>query len=265
MPFQEEDFTVNWQAEEEGGGLPDSGPSEGGDDDSYEQSGGDGDYLSVELDDDHNEGKTTFCPGDDAYITVFHSPGQDVTINAAIGNIKKLLSSVPVEIEESVNCDNSSSVNLKYEPNGNINIVWSPPVSSAYTIDGRTVTLASPVFSIATITYETLTDVLMLNGISETTEIRVLANMGDVTSAMTVSFLCDSEDTPDGEEDEIAITTAFCDTGNPVSGVQVWINNVYQGSSNSQGIVNIGLRTIGDVVTARWKNGSDAGEIELTL
>ncbi len=273
MPFQEENFTVKWDesdADADGDGddeseLPDSGPSEAGDEDEYEQSGGDGVYLTIGLDEDHNEGKTTFCPGDDAFLIVYHSPGQDVAIGSAIGNIKEKLTSVPIEIEEVINCDNSSSINLRYEPVGNIAITWAPPVSTAFTISGRTVTLAQPVFSIATITYETLTDIWMLNGITEESSVRVLANMGETTSAMTVSFLCDAEDTPDGELVDETVEAYDCTTGDPVSGVKIWIEGQYQGSTNSSGICSIGERTVGEVLTVRWTYKTLSGEVEKTV
>jgi len=245
--YHEEKFTVGWND-------PDTT-------DEADETNAGGAYCNISLSELKNAGKNTFCPGDTAYLEVEASG--EYTVQASRGNLKKNATGVPVSQSETINLDNASELSLRRDPANEPSIVWNPPIDVAITRDGRDITLSKPVLSIATITYNSMTDIYALSGITETTDVRVIANAAGNNSALTVSFLCDSEEVADGDKIVASLEAYSCTTGAKKPGVRVDVNGQYQGYTNSNGIVSIGERTVGETINIKL-TASDGVVVETT-
>jgi hypothetical protein len=223
-------------------------------------------YLEIELDEELNEGKTSFAPGGVAYINVWRNPLSSYNIQSAAGKLTPDGKGIPQKYSDIVTFKNTDEGQISQTPQaGSMSSSWkgnNPGVMPVF--EGRTVTVNKTVVAVLQCDYNGIKDRWKLSGVDEEMTVPVVATMGGLDSDIEISFE-EQEDAEDGETEDVGLKTIHCETGDPVSGVSVWIDNTYQGATNAQGIIGIGLRTVGDIVIARWSKGEHSGEKEITI
>ncbi len=241
-------------------------------------------YIQMSLS-DLNNGETSFYPGDDVYIDIFRWP-DDEPINSETthGNFKAIATKIPESFSTQLIFHHSDEGQLTYTADAEtIEFEWEgeneTPVGIS--VEGRTITLNKEVCNILNVTYTTFKDIYLLSDVDEIATVLLCASLtdDDPKTNMTVQFGIrefdpdfpreppdDPEDPPDNPpeqpddpdppSDGTDVTVGWqilsCETGEPVAGVQFYVENQSIGVSDSDGMLpNSTEHVTGEVVSIR--------------
>lgn len=208
---------------------------------------GGGAEIRLELDEVANDGKTSFSPGEEAFIRVIRSPQNSYSM-LSNGTVTKVGSNVPLDVEdEEVAFDYSKEESLQYIPIPSTfsGVNWyatSPGLSPG--LNGDLLQTSSEIVGIGTVDYTTLFDKWKVTT-SVGGKIIVVALMGDVKASLIIDF--------GGESEEVEldfIVEDYC-SGEVVQGAQVHIDGIFKGLTNVYGLVNIGKYLRGSTHTVK--------------
>jgi hypothetical protein len=144
------------------------------------------DFISIRLDNDENEGKTTFEAGGTAYLIVFCE--NDYEYESSGGVLKKIATNIPLEIEdEYVEFASVDTAYLDYFPSGSVSYSWIGRDAGSPIFDGRKVMLSSPSVAVLKCSYTTLGDRLSLSFNDEGVVV-VVATSGARKASVSVHF-----------------------------------------------------------------------------
>jgi len=201
--------------------------------------------------------------GGDIPLLVERDPPAVYDVIASAGTIYKSGVNIPIEKSVKITFANSDSGVLPDPPENAVSWSWigdDPGLTPLF--NGIKITLQRPVTAILQCEYQIVCDRWIVT-YDQAVDVVCVAVMGAEQSSTTVSFTDD--DTPAGEPEEMALRAKNCETGEPVPGVSVWVDNQHIGVTGSEGLISIGLRAVGDIVAVRWLIGAHSGEIEMTL
>jgi len=233
-------------------------------------------YIDLQLSDQNTVDGSVFPLNSDVYIDVYRWPYNDVQIESMAGTLKKSGSNINVKLSKNISFVHSDQGTLAQAPYDEFSYEWQnrERPEPAISVLGRSLTLNREVFNVLQVKYSSKKDTYILNNVKEPTEVVVYASMGEVSASLTVRFGTIEEDAEypddsifeeteeeteeetkeevvDGEKIVKAVHTYDCTTGISESGWAVYVNNKFQGLTNSQGNASIGERTVGETVTIR--------------
>lgn len=208
--------------------------------------------LSIALDTAKNtevygESKTTFAPGEAAYLKVLASSDESYALHiSATGVISRSGSDIPYSISEDLNFAMASTVTLSHKPRvGSMNWDWlgkDPGYSPLF--DGKQVSVPDDVVAVLRCDYQTFGDrwklsipasTLSLEGVDSMT-VLVVAVQGNSQASCTVTY-------ESAETSPIPIdlkVSDFC-SEEVVEEVRVYLDGESKGTTNSNGRIYLGM------------------------
>ncbi len=150
------------------------------------------DHISVELDNDKNEGKTSFEVGETAYLKVFYN--ESYTYETSGGALNKAATGLLWDIEdEYVTFAGVSDAYLAYLPSGTVSYEWVGNSGGSPVFNGRKVTLADTAVAVLKCSYKTKGDRLSLL-FNQEGQVLVLVQEGTAKASVTVNFAVEDQD-----------------------------------------------------------------------
>jgi hypothetical protein len=214
--------------------------------------------ISISLDSDANTvngvTKTTFAPGDSAYLKVMTNAVDPYRLAKSGGKTRKTATDVPLEIEdEEVTFLFTDTGEIDYPPSGGVTYSWignNPGVSPTFA--GKEISLSREIeVGVLSCNYVTLFDRWLLES-EEEGDIIVAVKVGDQVASVTVTF---SNDAEEGENERSGIYDLvyydYCDPDNVVPGIPVYMNNTLLGITDVNGRVAAGYLAQGEHYTLR--------------
>lgn len=214
--------------------------------------------LRLELDEDANNGATSFSVGDDVYFRFISSSSEAYTIEVSDGSAIKSASNIhyPIEDEE-VQFANTNEGSLTYLPVVGVTTSWLGVSGGTPVFDGSTVNLNNDVTAILNCTYSTKGDRLKLSGFT-VSKVLIVVIQGENQASYALSIV----DVSTGPTPYQLQVKDFCDDG-ILSGVAVYLNGSYKGLSNSEGLVSLGDLSPGSSYTLRMvKTGYISSDVD---
>ena len=204
--------------------------------------------LELELDSEENDEKTSFDLSDTVHLRCFHVNPAPRVYSSSSGNITVGRREISVDIEdETIDFENEDSGTLAYLPIGSITYDWIGDDHGNPSLDGRTITLSSKVLGVLKCSYKTKADKLTLSGVSELGKILTMVTQTidetEYTDSCPVTFSSSDPDDPEPVSYDLNIKD-FCDDSN-IEGVEVIWDGVSIGSTNSLGVISLGLQVPG--------------------
>lgn len=202
------------------------------------------------------ESKTTFAPGETAYILA--APSGVYVLTASAGTIKAEGTGIPKSVTESVTFANSRAATLPSTPMGAVSWEWQGRSGGTPLFTGANVTVPVAVTGVLKCTYAvavsrfslTLTTTDM-NGAAELS-VLVVAEMAGQSGELSVDFGESEGDGGGGDEADVPVeilVTDYC-TGDPIPGARVYVAGKTL-TTNAAGLVYVGLLTAGQTIPIR--------------
>lgn len=205
-------------------------------------------FLELELDEELNDGKTEFAPGESAFIRVKRYPRDIYTMLSSAGDIvRTAVNTYQAITDEQVEFCYEKEQDLDDRPDSPVSYDWigrDPGIIP--TIDGKTIQFSSEVVAIMSVDYNYLYDRWKLHNISHDGDVIVVARMGDQKACLTVNF---GGGVSEVEEYELLVKDYCTDLAVPFA--TVFLDDVEIGRTNTQGIINLGDLVRGSSHTVR--------------
>lgn len=220
--------------------------------------------FELELDEEKNEGKSTFAPGDEVFIRVYPG-GLSPSKNTTMGNITVVATdkyeTVPNEGFEYLVFARDSEQNVSHIIKDITDLQWCGYIPNVPPIFGETkISFSEEVSCVMKLVYRTTYDSWKLSGVNVSCRVLVEAikESEDRYGSMTVDFTEESE-----SEDRVYLTVRDACTQQAISGATVEINGgVY--ISDANGRIDLGLMNKGTYpvkITAENYQDSDKDRI----
>jgi len=204
--------------------------------------------LSIALDEDKNrevygENKSSFAPSERAYLKVITNSDIPYSLYSSAGTVTRSARNVPYDYSEDVSFVLTNSAELQHVPYGSVSSwEWYGRNAGQPLFSGKRVTISSPAVAVLHCEYRILGDqahLLVLPGAlipySEI-EVVVAVQQGDTIASCTVNY-GGSASTPQPVDLEVS---DFC-TDEVVTGVSVFLDGAYIGTTNSNGKIYLGM------------------------
>jgi len=209
--------------------------------------------LSIALDTAKNtevygESKTTFAPNEPAYLKVLTSSSAAYSLYiSATGFISRSGTDIPYDISEDLIFAMAASANLSYTPRqSSMDWDWLGK-DPGYTplFNNKVVSVPEEIVAVLRCDYQTLGDrwklvipasTLSLEGV-DSLSVAVVVVQGDNSSYCTVTYSTDGGSTPVAVDLEVS---DFC-SEEVIEGVQVYLDGVSKGTTNSNGRLYLGM------------------------
>lgn len=206
-------------------------------DEADERSGNVG--LGVILDDDANNGETSFAPNSDIFILVIHS--HSYSTDKSAGTLTQVGTGVTFEVTQQISFGFSDSGTLTYVPTSIESWEWIGDSQGTPSFDGKNISLSSEQTGLLEVTYRVEADRWRLIS-SEALNIVVAAyqEVGDLRSSLTISVI-DSSTTVGPYN----LTLKNYCTDEIVPDAYVWLDTTLVGQTNSEGQIALGMLTPG--------------------
>lgn len=215
--------------------------------------------LSIALDAEKNaevygEKKSTFFPGEKAYLHITRTLSDAYTLHSSAGKIVSTNKNMPYDISEDFSFVFESSKTLSDLPAGSVSWKWFGKSGGGPVFDRRQISLHSSVVGILQCSYKTYRDqayLLVLDrdiNVEDAEEFPVLAvvKQNDSTASCTVQYGGDSL-APIPIDLHIS---DFC-SDEDLSEVDVYMDGSFIGKSNTSGKIYLGLLVPGTVHTLK--------------
>jgi hypothetical protein len=203
----------------------------------------DREQVFIDLDDDRNEGKTEFGPGESAFFDVI-PPGADVETSA--GTARKIGSNIPTEYTECITFADSAMGKLSQTPLGAVDWEWRGRAGGTPKFIDDQVFLNEPVVGVLCATYEALGDRWQLTvtdrdmGVHDEMPVVVIVEDEDGNKTdTTITWKRGEGDDPAPVATDIEVRD-FC-TDEPVAGIRVHVNGALAGTTNAAGVAYLGM------------------------
>lgn len=145
------------------------------------------DFISVVLDDEANQGKTSFEKGDTVFLQVFYN--NEYEYESSGGTLKRTKTKVPTEIEDDfITFAKVSTGYLSYPPSGGVSYSWTGNSGGSPVFDEMEVTLSDPVVAVLKCEYVTFSDRFSLTFNESGAVVVVFISNGGQKSSRTVHF-----------------------------------------------------------------------------
>lgn len=225
-----------------------------------EEAGGD---LSLELDSAKNQevygvsSKTTFSPGQVAYLKLLTSSDDSYTIECSYGSARRQATDIPYPVIENLTFANETEATLSHLPMRTVTWDWIGNDAGTPLFTDQKVTISDADVAVLHCEYNTLGDRLRLvvtnaqmvaSGYDEISVV-VLVTQGSNTASATVTYNIE-----DGGGDPIPVdleVADFCDQETLLEGVVVYVDGEEKGRTNQSGRLYIGDYVPGSEHTLR--------------
>lgn len=205
-------------------------------------------FLELELDDDLNAEKTQFAPGESVFIRVKRYPRNSYTMQSSAGNLTRTAVDTYQSItDEQVKFCHEKTSDLLNRPDSPVSYEWigrNPGVIP--TLNGKTIQFATEVVAIMSLDYNYLHDRWKLFNVSHDGNVLIVARMGGIKACLTVDF---SGGVSEVEEMELLVRDYCTDLAIPFA--TVFLDGAEIGSTNTQGIINLGELVRGSYHTVK--------------
>lgn len=149
-------------------------------------------HISIELDSDKNEGKTSFDIDVTAYLKVYYN--EAYTYESSGGTLKKVATNILLDIEdEKITFAATSEAYLAYLPSGTVNYSWVGDSAGSPVFDGRKVSVSESVVAVLKCSYKSKGDRLSLS-FNEEGQVVVVVVEGTAKASTTVNFATDEDE-----------------------------------------------------------------------
>lgn len=208
--------------------------------------------LQLVLDSERNDNETQFEPGGFAYLLCYHENSAAYVVKSSAGNITLVTPRVsgPVE-DELVKFINTTTATLDYPPIvGSMSYEWVGPSQGTPSFDGQTITMQEKTIGVLKCNYRTPAD-----------RIRLWYNIAGTVIAVVIQTINGTEYT--ASVDVVYATAVptepvpyelnvkdYCSDGN-VEGVEVFLDGTSLGTTNSSGVIYLGLLAPGSTHTLK--------------
>lgn len=212
-----------------------------------------GSDLSLELDSARNQevygvsSKTTFAPGEVAYLKLLTTSNEPYTIECSYGSARRQASDIPYPITENLTFANETEATLAHLPMGSVTWDWIGNNAGEPLFTNREVIIVEPDVAVLHCEYDTLGDRLRLlvshlqmlvSGYDEISVV-VFVSQGSNSASVTVTYK--TEEGGGGEPVPVDLEVAdFCDQNTLLEGVLVYVDGVEKGQTNQNGRLYIG-------------------------
>lgn len=222
--------------------------------------------FELELDEEKNEGKSTFTPGDEVYIKVYPG-GHNPNYNSTMGNITVIATNkyetIPSEGFEYLVFARDKEQNVSHIIKDITDLRWCGYIPNTPPIFGETkISFSEEVSCVMKLVYRTTYDSWKLSGVNVPCRVLVEAikESEDRYGSMTIDF---TEDEESESEDRIYLTVRDACTQQAISGATVEINGGTY-TTDANGRVDLGLMKKGTYpvkITAENYQDSDKDRI----
>lgn len=196
-------------------------------------------FLTIEIEPDRNEGKFSFVPGDTVNLDVITSAAIVLTF-ASQGSLQTNGSGVR-EIEQYIPVFQEGEANLRYPPE-NFSSVWLGPNAGSVTVDGTTLRFESEeTIGLLKVNYEVPVLFYQLLNVTQIEQIMVaMLNDDGQDDTILISFQAEEE-----QENDVTIIVRDYSSGVAVPGVEVYVDELFQGLTDGDGRIYIGKQAQG--------------------
>jgi len=195
--------------------------------------------LSLQLDEERNNDKTTFAVGEIAYLKFLFSNSDAYTIKTSSGSASVVGTNIHYPItDEEIQFANVKQGTLDYVPAGGVTPTWIGNNGGTPLFNEKIITVPNEIIGILNCDYTTKGDRLALTA-TESGTILVVVIQGSNQASLAVTFGAAA----DAVEYELEVKD-FCSDAS-LSGVAVSMDGRYKGLTDANGVVNLGLLTPG--------------------
>ena len=204
--------------------------------------------ISLDFDTDKNAGKTTFNPGDIAYLRLFLQSSDPYTAEVNMGEAKTSATNIHFSIDdEEVRFANIEFGYLRYRPCNDVSYRWIGKDAGTPLFNGKKITLTQSFVAILNCDYKTEGDRLAVNS-DKVGSVLVVVIQGEEQASLVVPFV-DEDGDGDGEEPtpvpyELEVKD-YC-TDAVLAGVTVYFDGVDIGQTDVNGVIVLGALVPGD-------------------
>ncbi len=191
----------------------------------------------------YGQSKTTFAPGETAYLRVISPSETAYTTDTSMGTISAGATDVPYSYEENLSFLNSKTATLAYLPYNTVTHSWIGVSGGTPTFSERVVSISTSAVAILHCEYQMLGDRLKLvvtaadMGLFESVDVIVVVTVGDSQASVTVPYsITEGSTEPIGIDLEVS---DFC-SDEIVAGVSVTLDGEVLGVTNENGKINLG-------------------------
>ena len=196
--------------------------------------------LSIILDSDSNEGKTSFPANSDAFFLVLYS--NTYTTDKSNGVLTRVGSNISYAVTQSITFAYSNTGTLTYVPMSVTSWYWVGDSCGTPSFNRRQITLASKQTGLLRVEYTVRSDRWKLVS-PEAGDVVVSAHQGngDLTASLTIPMT----DAASMVGPFILNTKDFC-TDAVIAGSSVYVDTVFKGTTNAEGKVSLGMLSQGE-------------------
>lgn len=211
--------------------------------------------IALDLDEEKNrqvygQSKTTFAPGETAYLRLISSSDAAYTLLSSAGSLSRAASRVPYAEEENLFFSQEKTARLRHLPRGGVSWQWLGHSAGTPLFAGRSVSINSPAVAVLNCQYETLGDrfrlrvsAAQMEGHSDF-EVNAVAVQGDQSASCRVRF---SVEEGGGEPQPVDLQVRdFC-SGEDVEEVEVFLDGAFIGKTSASGRIYLGMLIPGSV------------------
>ncbi len=208
-----------------------------------EQKQGTETYLSISIDSELNQGRYSFSPGNEVYLTV-HTSHPIVSLFASWGSLS-FSHEIVTDEEEYLPIVKEREKSLRYLPiDGTFSYEWLGPNRGNVVVDGRKLSFVSDdFFGFLHVTYKARAKIYLLRNVSQPGAVCViLANEAGNTAYQVIEFTGE-----EGAEElaDVSVVVKDMADGHPVAGVVVMVDGNTVGITDENGRVYAGKLTKG--------------------
>lgn len=205
-------------------------------------------FIELELDDELNEDKTQFAPGEVAFFRVKRYPKNKYDVQSSAGSTQRTaVDTYQAVTDEQVEFCYETEQDLDDRPDSPVSAEWvGRNPGSVPLIDGKTIIFNVPVVAIMRVDYNYLYDRWRLYNVTHNGDVLIVARMGEKKACLTVDF---GGGVSVVEEYELLVKD-YC-TDLPVAHATVFLDGSEIGRTNGRGIINLGDLIRGSTHTVR--------------
>ena len=202
--------------------------------------------LSLVLDSEENNDKSTFDFGETAYFLCYHTNDTARSYTCSDGSINREASNLSVDVkDEEVSFQNSKTAKLKYLPIASVTRSWIGKGGGSPIFNGRTITFVEEALGILICSYETAADRVGLSNVN--TAGTILVSVTQTVDSKDYSDTSQAVFEDSGDEDTAKEPVPYdlnvkdyCEDTNVV-GVEIILDGVSLGNTDSSGSKYLGL------------------------
>lgn len=209
------------------------------------------DFLSLDLDEERNEDKSTFIAGEKAYLRLFRGAEDPYVVESSGGITQIEATNVPLNVtEEYLIFANVKEATLQYKPYGAVSYSWVGRNGGNPVFNGKLVLLAVEAIAVLKCSYTTLFDRLSVKfDEAGPVIVFVLQAATNASTYLVVTFGAGVLTEPVPYSLEVK---DFC-SDTLLAGVTVYLDGAMIGQTDVNGVVQLGALTPGRTYQVRMQ------------